>query len=124
MKDSISQQINQVIRDRQLVSAIAVIIVITLVFMIYVVTNLQYRDTPVVTHYTAYGNQHLYDSSWFEILSFIGFALIVMVGHTILMIKLSQSKDRNSAFVLFYATLMVMAIAFIIAHQVLRVAVL
>lgn len=124
MKDSITEQVKQVLRDRQLVTAIAAIIVTALVFMFYVVTNLQYRDTPVVTHYTAYGNQHLYDSSWFEILSFIGFALVVMVGHIVLMIKLSQTKDRNSAFVLFYATLMVMAIAFIIAYQVLRVAVL
>lgn len=124
MKDSIIQQVKDTIKDRQLISLIAVIATVATVFIVYVLTNLQYRDTPVVTHYTSYGSQHLYDSSWFEMLSFIGFALVVMIGHAILMVKLSKAKDRNAVFVLFYATLMVMAIAFIIAHQVLRVAVL
>ncbi len=116
--------LREAISDRQVLTMMVAVAVVGLVFIVYIVTNLQYRDTPVVTHYTSYGSQHLYDYSWYEMLSFIGFALTVVVGHSVLMVKLSRSKNKNTAFVLCFATLMVLVIAFMVAHQVLRVAVL
>jgi heme/copper-type cytochrome/quinol oxidase subunit 4 len=122
MKDKITETFKDIIHDRAAVTMIVSLLVVSIIFILYVAFNLHYKDMPVVTHYTAFGSQHLYDTSWFEVLSFIGFGIFIAVVHTLLFIKLRQSKDEKIASVFLVATFLVLFIAFFVAHQVLRVA--
>jgi len=122
MKDKITQTFKDIVHDRAALVMIVALLVVSLIFILYVAFGVHYKDMPVVTHYTAFGPQHLYDTSWLEVLSFIGFGLFILVTHTLLFIKLRQSKDERIASVFVFATFLVLFIAFFVAHQVLRVA--
>lgn len=122
MKDKITQTFKDIVHDRAALTMIIALLAVSLIFILYVAFGVHYKDMPVVTHYTAFGSQHLYDTSWLEVLSFIGFGLFILITHTLLFIKLRQSKDERIASVFVFATFLVLFIAFFVAHQVLRVA--
>lgn len=124
MKNKAIDTFRETIKDKTLLAVILAIFFTTIILIIYISLGLHYRDTPVVTRYTSYGLQHLYDTSWFETLSLIGFALLVAVSHTAIIVKLSGSKSRQSAVLFGLLTLIILLISFVIAHQVLRVAAL
>jgi phosphoglycerol transferase MdoB-like AlkP superfamily enzyme len=122
MKDKIIHTLKDIARDRTALLTLTALLVASIVFIVYVAFGLRYKDMPVVTHYTAFGSQHLYDTSWLEVLSFVGFGVFIAAIHSLLFIKLRQSKDEKTASVFVIATFLVLFIAFFVAHQVLRVA--
>lgn len=121
MRNKITETLKDIIHDRSSLAMLVALLVVSLIFILYVSIGMEYKDMPVVTHYTAFGSQHLYDTSWLEVLSLVGFGFFIAVAHSLLFIKLRQSKDRRIAAVFIAVSLLILFIAFFVAHQVLRV---
>lgn len=95
----IKQSFKELLTNRYLTVLVSVTLLLTVVFVGYVIVLLLNRPSEVqlVTHYSAYGVTHFYRDQWFYLLGFGGFAVLAATLHIILAIKVYLIKGHPLA---------------------------
>ena len=122
MKTSIFPPIKALLSDRLAAAAVIALIVACLAYCAYVGISLRPSDLQVAVHYTAYGTTNFYREKWYYLITFIVFGLLVASVHTALVVKLYAQGRRQIALLFAWLSLLLVAIAFLITHAVLRIA--
>lgn len=91
-------------------------------YCIYVGVSLRPSDLQVAVHYTAFGETSFYREKWYYLLSFIVFGLILAAVHSILIVKLYVQERRQIAILFTWFSFLLLLIAWIMTHSVLKVA--
>lgn len=122
MKTIILTTVKLIIADR-LVSALMVgLALLAILYSVYVGISLQPSDLQVAVHYTAFGETTFYREKWYYLLSFIVFALLVVVMHIVLAAKLYIDDRRQLAIFFLWLSILIVIIAWFLTHAVLGAA--
>lgn len=122
MKDNLIHAIKLVLADRVVTILIALLVLLSVIYCIYVGVSLHPSDLQVAVHYTAFGETGYYREKWYYLLSFIGFGLITIVIHSALAIKFYVLERRQLAIFFLWLSILMLLIAWAITIAVLRVA--
>lgn len=107
-KEELKLSIKNVFTDRPFLSLVAAVLLAGLIYCVVIGLTLQSRDIQVYTRYTAFGEAHFYKNYWYYLVGFLGFGIVVTLGHTALMVKMHSLDRRHSAFVVGTAALVVL----------------
>jgi len=121
-KESIKQSVRQAVTDRPFMVLVVGLLFAGLVYALVIGFSIQSRDVQIYTRYTAYGEAHFYKSPWHYTLSFVAFGVFVSAVHAALMVKLRALGRRQSAFLIGWLGIAVLAIAAIFALSIIRFA--
>lgn len=124
MKTLFIEPIKQLMKERRLIIALAVLLISALCLMIYTGVNIHQNELKIVTHYTAFGSTNFYRDKWYYLISFVVFGLVVAVIHTMIALKLLTAKGIELALSFVWASVLMLFIAGAIMYQVLKVAAL
>lgn len=124
MKELFIIPAKQILKERRILTALSVLIFLVILFVVYVSVNIHPSELKPVTHYTAFGSTNFYRDAWFYLVSFAVFGLMVLVGHTLVMLRLYAIKGSELALAFVWASIVIMCIAAATAYQVLRIAAL
>lgn len=122
MKNLIITAVKQFFADRAMLGLVLALLLVAVGYTVYVALALQPSDLQVATRYTAFGDTHFYRNKWYYLISFILFGVVVTVVHTALAVKFYNRGQRQFAVSLVVLTLLIFAIAWIIARSVLGIA--
>lgn len=122
MKTRTLEAFKLIIVDRYLVTLLAAFLLLAVAFCISVAISLNPSELQVVTHYTAFGITNFYRDKWYYFLIFIVFGLIVGVTHVCIIAKLYKEKSRGFAIGFAWLSIVLILIAFVLTHSILRVA--
>jgi hypothetical protein len=89
---------------------------------IYMALSIASAEVQLATRYTAFGEVQFYRSHWYYLYALILFALIVVILHLAMMIKLSERNMRPLAISLGWGTLGLIVIMAIVSHSILGIA--
>ena len=124
MKSSFTQLTKDIVSDRQFITALAAVVVTSLIFSIYVAINLHPSELQVVTHYSAFGTTNFYRDKWFYLVGFIIFGIVNVLAYSALACKIFLHKGRELAVPFAWLGVLVAIVATSIVYQVLKVAAL
>ena len=114
----------QIIADRHLTVAVAALLLLTLLYVIYVTVAINPSELQVVSRYTAFGITNFYRDQWYYLFVFVGFGLVTLVLNTIITVKLLRIKGRSFGLVFAWLSVLIMLIAFLVARSILKLAAL
>jgi hypothetical protein len=114
----------QIIADRHLTVAVAALLLLTLLYVIYVTVAINPSELQVVSRYTAFGITNFYRDQWYYLFVFVGFGLVTLVLNTIITVKLLRIKGRSFGLVFAWLSVLIMLIAFLAARSILKLAAL
>lgn len=121
LKNSIITSLKELFTSRHLTTLSVVLMVLALGFVTYLAFNVRPSELQLVTHYTAFGVTHLYRNQWFYLLSFIGFAVLVVLFHVAIAIKIYILKGHPLAVVFLWTGIGLVILAWITAIAILNV---
>lgn len=101
---------------------LALFVLACVAYCIYVAVSLRPSDLQVAVHYTAFGATSFYREKWYYLLSFVMFGLILAIVHSIIIVKLYVQERRQIAIMFVWLSFLILLIAWIIAHSILKVA--
>ena len=122
MTTNLITPVKAVLTDRLMAVLTIALILGCLIFCIYVGISLRPSDLQVAVHYTAFGDTSFYREKWYYLISFVIFGVLVAVVHSALIVKLYTQGRRQMAILFAWLSLLLMAIAFLMTHAVLRIA--
>jgi hypothetical protein len=122
MKTQLLTSLKQIAADRLMVVLLSVFILACLAYCLYVGVSLRPSDLQVAVHYSAFGETRFYREKWYYLLSFIMFGLILAIVHTSLIVKMYVQERRQLALLFTYLSFLILLIAWILTHSVLKVA--
>lgn len=111
-----------IIADRVALVLLGAFLLLVVAFCISIAVSLHPSELQVVTHYTAFGITNFYRDKWFYFLTFIVFGVMVGVIHAGVVAKLYRAKDRSFALGFTWLSIVMVLIAWVLAHSVLQVA--
>ena len=94
---TIKDSLKELITNRYLTTLTVVLLVLTVLFVAYILLAVRPSELQLVTHYTAYGVTHLYRNQWWYLLGFAAFGILVALFHIALAIKLYVTKGHPLA---------------------------
>ena len=124
MKPTFIQSIQLLSKERRMIVALSIMLVVCLIFTIYVGLNIHQNELKIVTHYTAFGTTNFYRDKWYYLLSFVVFGIMVAVIHTLVALKLLVSRGTELALSFVWVSTIIITIAAATAYQVLKIAAL
>jgi hypothetical protein len=113
----------EVFSDRAVLIALIALIASSLIFTIIVGLNIHPGELQVNTHYTAFGIENFYRTPWYYLLSFVGFGLLIGVGHSVIALKLF-SKSRDFALMFLWLSVVLLGISGVLIINSLKIAAL
>lgn len=122
MKTNFITSLKLILSDRLVTVMLVLFILACLAYCIYVGVSLRPSDLQVAVRYTVFGGTSFYSEKWYYLISFIVFGLILAVIHSILVVKLYVQERRQIAILFAWFSFLLLLIAWIITHSVLRVA--
>ena len=122
MKANLITSLKLILADRLVTVLLLVFILACLGYCVYVGVSLRPSDLQVAVHYTAFGATSFYREKWYYLISFIIFGLILATIHSILIVKLYVQERRQIALLFTWLSFLILLIAWIITHSVLKVA--
>lgn len=122
MKSSLVTTVKTILTDRLLTGIILLLLLTSLMFCIYVGVSLHPSELQVAVHYTAYGTTNFYRDKWYYLINFVALGALIGVIHTVLIVKLHIQGRREIALLFAWVSLLLLIVAFFIAHAVLKVA--
>lgn len=124
MKQISKNYIRKTLKDSWWVSLAVVNIVLTIVTVLVIAASIQPKETQVFTHYSAFGITGLYRGYWYSLWSYAILAVIILVTHVLLSVKLRQLDRRDLSLALLWGTLGIMLLVLIFAREIIGVAAL
>lgn len=122
MKTNFITSLKLILSDRPITVMLVLFILACAAYCIYVGVSLRPSDLQVAVHYTAFGGTSFYREKWYYLISFILFGLILAVIHSILIVKLYVQERRQIAMLFAWFSFLLLLIAWIMTHSVLKVA--
>ena len=122
MKSNLITSLKLILSDRLVTVLLLVFILACAAYCIYVGVSLRPSDLQVAVHYTAFGATSFYREKWYYLISFIVFGLILALVHSILIVKLYVQERRQMALLFTWVSFLMLLIAWIITHSILKVA--
>lgn len=122
MKTNFITSLKLILSDRLMTVMLAIFVLACIAYCIYVGVSLRPSDLQVAVHYTAFGGTGFYRAKWFYLISFIVFGLILAVIHSILIVKLYVQERRQIAIMFAWLSYLMLLIAWIMTHSVLKIA--
>jgi hypothetical protein len=77
-------------KDRMAIALLLLLSVIAIVIIITTILRVQHSDIQVPVRFTAYGTSNIERDQWYTQYSYIGFALVLLIGNVFLAVKLYQ----------------------------------
>lgn len=124
MKTLFIEPLKQLSKERRLIIALIVLLVAALSLMIYVGVNIHQNELKIVTHYTAFGSTNFYRDKWYYLITFVVFALVVAVVHSMITLRLLLVKGSEIALGFVWLSVAMIFVAGAIMYQVLKIAAL
>jgi hypothetical protein len=122
MKNNFITSLKLILSDRLVTVMLVLFILACGAYCIYVGVSLRPSDLQVAVHYTAFGGTSFYREKWYYLISFIMFGLILAVVHSILIVKLYVQERRQIAIMFAWLSFLLLFIAWMMTHSVLKVA--
>ena len=122
MKNHITTALKTIANDRSFIASLTVLVLLSLGYCLFVAFTLQPADVQVVVRYSAYSEQTLYRDQWWYLFSFIGFGLLVGVGHSSIAIKLYQIGHIKVSYGFIAISLIILIVGFSLTKAVLGAA--
>lgn len=122
MKSNFIISLKLILSDRLVTVLLLTFILACISYCIYVGVSLRPSDLQVAVHYTAFGETSFYREKWYYLLSFVIFGLTLAVVHSILIVKLYVQERRQIAILFAWFSFLLLLIAWIMTHSVLKVA--
>ena len=122
MKSNLITSLKLILSDRLVTVLLLVFILACAAYCIYVGVSLRPSYLQVAVHYTAFGATSFYREKWYYLISFIVFGLILALVHSILIVKLYVQERRQMALLFTWVSFLMLLIAWIITHSILKVA--
>lgn len=122
MKTRFIAAITEIARDRTVLGLIACIVLLSVLYIIFVLVSLRPGELQVAIHYSAFGDTHYYRESWQYLISFAVFGVIFAAGHVALMAKLLKNDLRELAIAFGWMSVLFILVAFLYTRSVLGVA--
>lgn len=111
----------QAFADRGFLAAWIVSALLFIAIAIMCAIEIRPSDLQVPIRYTAFGITNIYRAQWYAELAFAGFAVLVMVLHTFIAVRLYSLKNRDIARGFMWLSAIVLAIAFLMFLAIFRV---
>lgn len=104
----------QALSNRGFLIAWIVTLVVFLAIVVLCVVEIRPSDLQVPIRYSAFGITNIYRAQWYHELTFVGFAVLVTVLHSLVAVRLYNLKNPDVARAFLWLTSVVLAIAFFI----------
>ncbi len=124
MDTSFISSAKEFLGQRRIILALIALFVASIIFVIYAGLNVHQTDLKVVTHYTAFGTTNFYRDQWYYLITFVLFGIIIAAGHSVIALKIYAIKGLELALSFIWISVIMICIAAVIVHQVLKVAAL
>ncbi len=121
LKNTITQSLKELITNRYLTVLSAVLLLLTVAFVIYIAVTVRPSELQLVTHYTAYGVTHLYRDQWFYLLAFAGFAILVAIMHITIALKIFLTKGHPLAIMFAWMGIGIIVFAWLTSFSIINV---
>ncbi len=103
--------IRSALADKTVLAVWIGFILMSLVIIVTAILQVQPRELQVVVHYTSSGVTRFYSDTWYYFFAYVAQAVLLLVAHTLLSLKLLNLKGRN--FAIFFLILSI-AVAIVI----------
>lgn len=107
--------------DRSLLLLSLAILFAGLSYVLYILFSVSPDDVTLWMRYSAYSEAQFYKDNWYHMYSFAAFGFLVVVLHIGIMAKLKDRDMRALAICFGWLTLLLIAVAILIAHSVLSI---
>lgn len=97
MKEVIKESFKKLVTDRYLFWLLSILILMAVIFSVIIAFNIHPSDIQLVSHYSAYGENHWYRDQWYYLLVFVAFQLVAAALHTAISVKILILKGRQLA---------------------------
>ena len=89
--------IKSAVTDKTVLAVWVGFIIVSLVILITAILQVQPRELQVVVHYTSSGVTRFYSDTWYYFFAYVGQALLLLIAHSLISLKLLNLKGRNFA---------------------------
>lgn len=111
----------EAIRDRGFIAPFIATGVVLVAILILGAINIRPSELQVPIRNTVFGIRHTYQEQWYNELSFIGFALLITVLHTLISIRLYTLKDRRYAIAFQWLSAFLLLLGFFVFISIFKV---
>ncbi len=118
---TIKDSLKELITNRYLTTLTVVLLVLTVLFVAYILLAVRPSELQLVTHYTAYGVTHLYRNQWWYLLGFAAFGILVAFFHIALAIKLYVTKGHPLAIMFAWLGIGIILFAWLTSASIINV---
>jgi hypothetical protein len=118
---TIKTSLKELITNRYLTVLAVITLLLTVLFVAYIILAVRPSELQLVTHYTAYGVTHLYRNQWWYLLGFAAFAIIVAIFHISLAIKLYITKGHPLAIMFAWLGIGILIFAWVTSFSIINV---
>jgi hypothetical protein len=108
-------------KDRMAIALLLLTSIIVVVIIITTVLRVHHSDIQVPVRFTAYGTSNIERDQWYTQYSYIGYALVLIVGNVFLAVKLYQ-VNRLLSLGFLGLSIFLLALAFLIANATFNLA--
>lgn len=124
MKQITKLYVNQTLKDKWWVSLVVANIILTIVTVLIIAFSIEPKETQVFTHYSAFGVAGLYKGYWYSLWNYAILAIIILISHVILSLKLRHADKRDLSLVLLWSTFGMTVLLLIFALAIIKIAAL
>lgn len=119
---NISQTASRIYQNKSFLVWLAVFLVLSILFSIYVSVSLHSSDVQIATRYTAYGDTSYYRSQWYYLLNFVAYGVLHFLLQSAIAIKLLLAERPVLARCWLMFAVGILVISTIVIRSVLGVA--
>lgn len=124
MKEIIAKYIKPVLKDKPLLGLFIVNAVVFLIIAIFLLINIPRSEVQVITRYNSYSITSFYRDHWYFLLNYIFLGLVILVGHSVIAVKLVKLERRDLAMALLCLTIILLALLLVFAKSIMAIAAL
>jgi len=121
MKETTKESFKLLINNRLLFASVVLVNLIALIFAIILIFLIKPSELQLVSHYSAFGVTHLYRSQWYYLYVFVIFQLLVSILHSVISVKMLNTKGHSIAMLTIWSGLFVLVLGFSTALSVINV---
>lgn len=121
MKDIIKESFRDLLANRQILVLLCLSIVFAFVFSIYLCFSIHSSELQLVSHYSAFGETHLYRDQWFYLFSFVIFQIIIAFINAVISVKLLTVKGRSIAIMFSWLGVLLLILGWLMALAIINV---
>jgi len=121
MKEIIKTSFKGLVADRYLLFLLSGLILLAIIFSVIIALTIHPSELQLVSHYSAFGTNHLYRDQWTYLLVFVGFELVVAALHTLISVKLLVAKGRPLAVMFAWYGIGIVTLGLVTAISVIKI---